>query len=53
MAKLSSSIIKRMASYDTTRRCNPNHYTFHSFYNELDQFHYSDISPNLVELDNE
>jgi hypothetical protein len=34
--------------YITIRRCGPNHYTIHSFFNGLDQFHYSDIWPNVV-----
>jgi hypothetical protein len=32
----------------TTRRCGPSHYVIHSFFSGLDQFHYSDIWPNVM-----
>jgi hypothetical protein len=37
----------------TTRNHGPSHCAFHSFSNGLDQFHYSDILSNLVELASE
>ncbi len=37
----------------TTRICGPSHYTIHSFFSGLHQFHYSDIWPNIVEWAND
>jgi hypothetical protein len=39
--------------YITTRRCGPDHYAFHSFFNGFNQFHYSDIWLNVVEWVND
>lgn len=38
---------------DITKRCGPGHYAVHSFFSGLDQFHYNDILPSLMELASE
>jgi hypothetical protein len=35
----------------TNRRCGLSHYAIHSFFSELNQFHYNDIWLNIVEWD--
>jgi hypothetical protein len=37
----------------TTRRRGPSHYAIHSFFSGLNQFHYNDIWPNIMEWAND
>ncbi len=45
--------IESMSLLWSTKRCSHNYYATHSFFNGLDQFHYSDIWPNAMEWAND